>query len=138
MKTVLALTAALALAIPGAALAQNYQQAYLPRPDRPDARYSDARSHDRLFGLGVAAPDPVAADSEDGYATGPSPYVARSYTAALEQGYDTGAQVHEGAAPVHDDAATGYAARYEAGAAGGQACGQWAWEPVMGRYAGPC
>lgn len=120
------------------------------RAGNVDRRYGGRGGYDRYgggFGVGVLSTIPwsdggyyaqPAYAYDDSYDQGVSPYVDDSYAAALQQGYDTGAQAYGQAPPAYDDAASGYSNGYVGGASGGQACGQWTWEPVIGRYVWAC
>ncbi len=120
--------------------------------DRPYAYTGrDGRFRDR-FGVGVVSTGPIYAGSyEGGYADAgyvdgaptygydggqsvayqaSSPYIAGSYAAALERGY------HGGDAQVYEST-TSYTSESYVASSGGT-CGQWTWDPAVGRYVWAC
>ena len=121
--------------------------------DRPYAYTGrDERFRDR-FGVGVISTGPIYAGSYDngyadagyvdgapayGYDSGQSvaydtgsPYIAGSYAAALERGYQGGAT------SVYQDTTSTYTSESYVVSSGGT-CGQWTWDPAVGRYVWAC
>ena len=125
---------------------------YADRPYAYTAR--DERFRDR-FGVGVVSTGPTYASGYDngyadaGYVDGApaygydqsvaygasSPFIAGSYAAALERGYQGGAQTYD-SGPAYETTASYTSQSYVASSGG--TCGQWTWDPAVGRYVWAC